>query len=135
MTPDTSDKIIRDVDLARFGQLSRLRLSDLDFEALKAQGFVATERRSERIIFKLKFRLNGTQHVRYIRGAEQAAAVEAELKLLQRDVRLRRRLSELSRVAAQTIRSAKARLAPFLGAKGLYFHGRAVRRRRQSKCL
>ena len=115
-----------------FPNLSRLRLSESDIQDLAQQGFVAAEQRQQRTHFKLRFRSGGQQRVRYIGGAEQAKAVQAELDVLQREVQLRRRLARLRRAAALVLRRGKRQLEPLLGARGFYFHGRAPRQRRKT---
>jgi hypothetical protein len=115
---------------ADFPALTKLRLHDADFAALARQGFVAVERRGEQTYFKLRFRRDGRQRVRYIGGPDQARAVEAELAVLQTDLRMRRRLAILCQLASQSMRNAKQNLEPLLEARGLHFHGRAIRQRR-----
>ncbi len=119
----------RDSDFPNF---RRLRLDEMEFRGLASQGFIAPERRGQRTHFKLRFRHNGGQQVRYIGSRDQASAVQAELDVLQRDVRLRRRLASLTQSAADALRSAKDRLEPLLQAKGFHFHGRAVRMSRKA---
>ena len=111
--------------------LADLGLDDEDLDALARQGFVAVERRREQTYFKLRYRCDGRQRVRYVGGRDRAQAVQAALEALQSDVRLRRRLVALCQVATRSLRDAKDTLEPLLEARGLHFHGRAIRKRRE----
>jgi hypothetical protein len=117
---------------ARFPALAKLGLTDEDLNALAHQGFVAPERRQAGTFFKLRFRRDGRQVVRYVGGPEKAACVATELKTLQVARYNRRELDKLGRVARQLLRDAKAKLEPPLLELGFKFHGRAIRRPRRT---
>jgi hypothetical protein len=118
--------------VADFPALRALRLDDEDVDALARQGFLAVERRRERRYLKLRYRRGGRQQVRYV-GLEQAQAVQAELDVLQSDVRMRRRLAVLCRASAWRLRNAKNTLKPLFEQQGFRFHGDAIRKRRDPK--
>ena len=91
--------------------LSRLRLSNADYQALARQGFVARETRGTRTYFKLRFRRAGKQIVRYLGSqAQLSAQVEQELKQLQRERRSQRTLRQLSLAAMQDAYSVLLKL-------------------------
>ncbi len=70
----------RVADSTQWPCLSALRLEASDYELLRRQGFVAIESRGQRCYFKLRFRRDGRQVVRYIGDEIQANAVADELK-------------------------------------------------------
>jgi len=113
-----------------FPSLRRLRLTANEMDALASQGFVRGELQRGKSIFKLRFRCDGKQRVRYLGGLTQAQAIEAELAILQRDLRLRRRLSALRQSAWQRLRDGKLKLTPPLEARNFYYHGFQIRKRR-----
>jgi hypothetical protein len=115
-----------------FPTLVALGLTVNDVAALKNQGFVYHERRNGKILHKLRFRLAGRQRAKCV-TPEQAMAIEAELSVLQKKVRMKRRLEELSDMARRQLRDSKLQLEPLLEERGYYFHGRQVRRRRVTK--
>ncbi len=103
---------------------------DEELAALCRQGFVSEERRGKRLYYKLRFRCNGKQRVRYLgRDAARAAEVREELWKLQEPRRTELELARLDRTARRMLREAKATLAPLLAEEGFTFHGNAVRRR------
>jgi hypothetical protein len=113
--------------------LNQLRLTPAEMAALQKQGFVAAEMRGRRtIIYKLRFRVDGRQHVRYL-GNDVAfvAAVQCALQIHQRGHELRSELRALTRDAAQLLRGTKRQLTPHLKQAGFVFHGRAVRQKRR----
>lgn len=118
--------------LAKFPALAKLHLTGADLGTLAHQGFVSEERRQDRTYYKLRFRSAGRQVVRYVGGATAAAAIEAELQQLRAGRRCQRELAELDRVTRRMLRESKAQLEPLLASRGLRFHGRAIRRPRQS---
>jgi hypothetical protein len=118
--------------LEAFPLLNRLALSDEELGALTRQGFIRSERRAGKTIFRLRYRVDGRQRVRYVSPGD-AAALEAELGLFQRRVRARRRLAGLAALARQALRDRRSTLAPILEARGYHFHGHQIRRRRNAK--
>jgi hypothetical protein len=107
-------------------------LSTEELNALGRQGFVSREDRGGgRVTYKLRFRLGGRQHVRYLGADGELVEQVRELLLrLQRATRQARELRDMRRQARRGLRAAKARLAPLLGERGYHFHGLAVRKRR-----
>jgi hypothetical protein len=119
--------------IADFPGLASLGLSAEELDALVCQGFVCGERRRAKTYYKLRFRLRGKQRVHYIGSAELATAVSQELAALQDNIRSRRRRTKLYRAATQSLRRAKQVLEPHLHARGLYYHGQLIRKRRTPK--
>jgi hypothetical protein len=115
-----------------FPALARLQLGDEDLRILTYQGFLSRETRRGKDYFKLRFRRDGNQHVKYV-SAGQAAAVHVELEELQGAIRLKRNLAAATRAARQALRQTKRNLQPVLTTCGLAFHGLAIRRRRGPK--
>lgn len=123
------------LDAHEYPALCRLPLSDADLQALRKQGFVSTEIRGNRPVFRLRFRRQDRQCVRCLASQEVAVAVRAELTRLQAPVRQRRQLAALARAAARTIRQTKRSIEPVLASRGCHFHGLEVRRiRKRSNC-
>jgi hypothetical protein len=118
--------------LTDFPALAALRLSDADLGELGHQGFLAKEARGRLEFYKLRFRRAHRQVVRYV-GAEDAAAIRAELARLQADCRLQRALGRLTKRARRMLRESKQNLAPIVATAGLTFHGLALRRPRKQK--
>jgi hypothetical protein len=107
-------------------------LTPQHWDALRRQGHVAAERRARgRPVYKLRFRIPGRQIVRYL-GTDPALAEEVrqELAQLQRPRRVERQLRRLRQEAATALREAKAASEPLLNARGLRYHGYALRRPR-----
>jgi hypothetical protein len=112
--------------------LAELGLSAAAQAALARQGFVSRELRGRNTaVFKLRYRVAGRQHVRYI-GTEtrQAERVQQAVNELQTERRIDLAMGRLSREAARLLRDGKRRLEGPLAAAGYRFHGRAIRRRR-----
>ena len=102
-----------------------------DLAALRRQGFVAAERRGNRIHFKLRFRRGRQQVVRYIGSdLDKAEAVQRELNHLQEDRKKELELARLTEKAKKMLRESKQVLAPLLAEEGFAFHGHQIRRRR-----
>ena len=106
-----------------------LNLDDEEFAAVRRQGFVSRETRKGRTtVFKLRFRVNGQQRVKFVTtNPVMAAALERELRQLQRSKDKDLTLRSLNREASQLLRQCKTRLAPLVEQAGLRFHGRALR--------
>ncbi len=120
----------------RVGGLANLPLTDVEHAALVRQGSVSAEPRHRRsTVYKLRFRLDGRQVVKYL-GTDPAAAavVRRELEQLQRAVRTRAASRRLVRSARALLRDNKQMLRPELERAGFHFHGHAVRRRRCADC-
>ena len=104
-----------------------------DLKELSRQGFVCEERRRDRKYHKLRFRSGGRQVVRYVGGAELAAALKNELSILQYESRVMRDLKAKMKIANMVLREAKILMEPVLKANGLVFHGFAVREPRRRR--
>ena len=79
-------------------------------------------------VFKLRFRMNGRQRVKYLGvDARFANQVEQELGQLQQKRHDDRQLKRLNREASELLRSCKLYLEPLINAVGLRFHGLAIR--------
>jgi hypothetical protein len=115
-----------------FPLLNRLTLSDEELVVLTRQGFITSERRGRKTLFRLRYRVHGRQRVRYV-SPRDASALEAELGKLQKRVRARRRLNVLAALARQVLRQRRSTLAPLLESRGCHFHGYQVRRYRNTK--
>jgi hypothetical protein len=113
--------------------LTALGLGETDFEQLRMQGFVARERRKNHTYFKLRYRVAGRQHVRYIASGHTAALVRAELQRLQADTVAGRQRRALEREARRLLRDAKQMLQPLLTTYGFHFHGQAIRQSRRAR--
>lgn len=111
----------------------RLGLSTEEITSIRHQGFISREKRGRgTIVFKLRFRLDGRQRVKYLgTDAAQAALVQQELEKHQRGRQINQQLRELNRETAKLLRESKHRLEPFVAQAGLRFHGRAIRRPRR----
>jgi len=105
-----------------------LDLTADDFKQLAQQGFVSPERRGKRTYFKLRLRRDGKQLVRYLGDALRAASVQDELNRLQQQHKLMQGLKSQGKLAKRMLRDSKQQLQPLLEAKGLAFHGLAIRR-------
>jgi hypothetical protein len=115
-----------------FPLISRFGLSDDELLALTQQGFVRTQRRGRKTVCRLCFRAHGQQCARYV-CPRDAALLKAELELLQKRARSRRRLNRLAALARQALRRHRSTLAPLLAARGFRFHGHHIRERRYTK--
>jgi hypothetical protein len=118
--------------LHEFPVLAKLGFIEQDLDVLAGQGCLAVERRGDRRYFKLRFRRDGRQIVRYVGGVEMAALVAEELNTLQATRRMQRDLDRLSRAARRLLRDGKAKLEPLLLERGFKFHGRSIRRPRRA---
>ena len=109
--------------------LERLGLTPEELIAVKQQGFVSPERRGRSVIYKLRFRLDRRQRVRYLGTNPIAAdAVRDELEQLRRVNRLDRTLRKLNVETNRLLRDTKRRLEPVVARAGLKFHGHALRK-------
>lgn len=108
--------------------LAALGFKTEEIAALRQQGFVSSEMRSGRMIYKLRFRLGGRQRVRYL-GTNQEAAddVERLIQALQSSRRIKKQLRELDLEVTEKLKTLKQRLGPFLDRAGMKFHGLAIR--------
>ena len=108
--------------------LEALGLGNEEITALRQQGFVAGEVRAGRVIYKLRFRLQGRQRVRYLgTDADKAVCVERLIQTLQRGRRIKKQLRDLNHDLTEKLGEMKRRLEPFLDRAGLKFHGLAIR--------
>ena len=118
------------IDTSQFADyptLAALRLTPDELEELSRQGFVCEERRGKRKYYKLRFRSDGKQIVRYLGDAERAATIEKELSILQNESTVLRNLDAKMKIASKMLREAKTLMEPVLNANGFVFHGFAIR--------
>ena len=113
---------------------SRFRISSEETKALAKQGFVSAERRGPNCtVYKLRFRRDGRQQVRYLgTSTELATAVEQELEKLQQTVRQNQQMFELYEAMRKQLAEVKVTLRPLLLSKGFSFHGFSVRKTRRT---
>ena len=115
--------------------LTGLGLSRADVEGLQRQGFVAPEFRVDQGVrrgpyYKLRWRINGRQRVKYLgRSAAQAEAVASAVAHLQQPRVRERHLARQMAEARRKLTQAKQTMAAALAAEGKYYHGYTSRRR------
>ena len=117
--------------------LHTLGLNEDEIRTVRRQGFVSQDVRGpNQVYYKLRFRMAGRQHVRYIgRDAALARLIALELRQSQQRIHQGRNLSRLLREAKLLLRTSKTRLDPQLAQQGFRFHGRAIRRLRVGRHL
>ena len=114
------------------GALQTIGFQAEEIAALKRKGTITQERRGrDTIIFKLRYRMEGRQRVKYL-GSDRRVVeqIRAELHDLQAAHRRHRRLRRLETQARTLLQDTKLRLEAPLKQAGLKFHGRAIRRPR-----
>jgi hypothetical protein len=116
-----------------FPASAKLGLNEDELNEIAFQGFVCQEKRRDRVYHKLRFRIGGKQRVRYIGDAEAARKVGEELSVLQEHLRHFRHVAALRRVVREQLQASKQALEPYLKARGLYYHGQSIRKRRASQ--
>ena len=117
-----------------FPVLRQLQLPEQALAALRTQGFVSAELHGQKWIYKLRFRLEGRQHVRFLGDDEQRVrAVQEELGVLQRERRNKRRFADLRRRTRRILSESKSALKGLLEQHGFHYHGQAIRKRRRPK--
>lgn len=117
-----------------FPALSSLGLSREQLGALTRQGSLSADTlASQKRYYKLRFTFQGKRQVRYL-GANLAFVeqVRRELTSLQESLKVHRRLRRLAHRARSCLRETKACLEPVLAETGHYYHGREIRKRRQT---
>lgn len=114
--------------------LEVLGLSAEDVGALKQQGSIAKEKRGNRTVYKLRWRVGEKQRIKYL-GTDTARVgwIEEQLRQHQRICRLKKQLRDLGREGMAILREAKIRLQPLLEERGLAFHGLEIRRHRRRR--
>jgi hypothetical protein len=112
--------------------LAELGLGAADQAALARRGFISREIRGRgTAVYKLRFRRDGRQHVRYLgTDAGGVRRVQEAVRELQAERRIELDRGRLHRDAAKLLRDGKRRLEKPLAAVGLRFHGRSIRRPR-----
>jgi len=112
-----------------FPALRSLGLDSTQLAALALRGTLRAEGSSQRKrYFKLRFRIDSTQCVRYVGcHPEFVARVEQELLRLQSASKSARELKKLTDEARSCLRSTTRDLAPNLRDVGRRFHGREIR--------
>lgn len=112
--------------------LDQLIRDDAERLALRSNGFVCSEERSYCQVYKLRFRVQGRQRVRYLGTVPAVAeAVRLELMKWQRRRRAAQRLRQAVQYARQVLRESRQRLEPLVLAAGFKLHGREIRRPRR----
>jgi hypothetical protein len=105
------------------------RIDREDLAALAVQGFVSTEvRPSGQVTYKLRWRRDGRQRVRYL-GSDPAVAarVQAAVETLQQPNRSNRLWKVFLAAAWQTSRNIKATLGQPMKEIGYVYHGHTTR--------
>jgi hypothetical protein len=113
------------------------RLGPEDRDSLARQGWISEQVRSSGArTFKLRWRVEGRQRVRYL-GSDPAFAahVRAILIDMQCARRTERQFAELLGQARRQLAHVKRQLAPELAARGYAYHGYTARRTRTSAPL
>jgi hypothetical protein len=107
---------------SQFRALGGLGLTTCAMESLAAQGFVSSEVRGTRTVYKLRYRLERCQKVCFLGDdADRAKDVARELEILQRGVRERRQHRTISRTARRALRVAKFRLQHIVEQDGFHY--------------
>jgi hypothetical protein len=109
--------------------LVSLGLREEELNALVRQGFLSAEKRRDATYYKLRFRVDGHQQVRYVKS-ELVPTIRNELTRLQTFSRCRRELRELQRASVERFKQMKAQLDAVLEGKGFRRHGYAFRKTR-----
>ena len=110
--------------------IGQLNITADEMLALRIQVFVSSERRGDnRVIYKLRFRYRGRQHVRFFgRDQKLINRVKKELEGLQSAYRETLCLGAITRIANKELRDLNREFSPMLHRHGLQFHGLAIRR-------
>lgn len=113
------------------GKFHALGLSNLEIAALKRQGSVIGEKRGSRVVYKLRYRMQGRQRTKYLGcDLEMTVEIKRQLEELQHSRRVMKSLRDYARIAAATLRQSKKQLEPLFADAGFRFHGQAIRRSR-----
>jgi hypothetical protein len=114
---------------------ARLGFNPAELAAIKRQGSIHQEVRGKHtIVFKLFFRLEGRQRVKYLgTDREQVSLLQQYLEQLQDNRLQTAQVRTACRAAAQLLRETKQRLAPWVARAGLRFHGRTIRQPRRMR--
>jgi len=113
-------------------------LAELGLEAdvlltLRKQGGIFAEQRAGGLVFKLRFRWQGRQRVKYVSSdANEADRFRHALYAWQNEHRQEQRLRRLAVEGREVLRATKHRLAAPLAAIGYQFHGFAIRQSRRT---
>jgi hypothetical protein len=115
---------------ALFPALASLALGKEHLAALAKQGNLRADHSSPgRRYYKLRFRMNSKQCVRYVgNNPKFVDQVQRELIRLQATTKSRQQLHRLIREANECLRRTKHQLKPLLLLAGRHFHGREIRR-------
>jgi hypothetical protein len=115
--------------IPEFTNLAKLGFAPEEIQSLfSREGFLHAESRGGRTYYKLRYRRDGRQRVKYV-AAVLVPAIRAELQALQQNLQLRREIAALERHARRVLRDVKRTLQPVLGPE-FRFHGQAIRQRR-----
>jgi hypothetical protein len=119
-----------------FSLLAELGLTDEDVLALANQGFLTAEYRDycgTRLgpYFKLRWRSNGRQRVKYLgRDVNRAEVISNAIANLREGKRIQEQLAELVAEARQSLRRAKQAMDTTMANQDRYFHGFTGRKKR-----
>jgi hypothetical protein len=120
----------------RFPTLRGLGFGEWELTSLCRQGFISREQRrpEQAPLYKLRYRLEGRQRVRYL-GSDPAfiGVIRHELSVIQQTAKRHRKMQRVLRLARRGLRRAKSALAPLLATEDCYYHGFAIRRRRRTR--
>lgn len=117
-----------------FPGLASLGLCPEAWNALAEQGSLCAESSQNGSVCKLRFRMDGRQQSRYVgKSSGFIAQIRHELSQLQAATRSQERLRRLVRQAKQCLNRTKRQIQPLLPIAGRVFHGRAIRRQRNSE--
>lgn len=110
------------------GLAGRLRLSPRELEALRTCGAICAETRAAGTAYKLRFRLDGRQQVRFLgRDREWIETVRRALEAWQVSVRFGRELKRMARDGRRRLRVLRKLEGPVLNLAGLRYHGTRLR--------
>src|SRR4051812_23694627 len=111
----------------QFPGLTARGLTVDDLWQLSQQGAIGREIRGGKTVWKLRYRCDGRQRVKYI-PIQQLNVIRTELSALQSPTRLRRELKYCTRLAKSYLRKTKVDLEALAENSDYYFHGFEIRR-------
>jgi hypothetical protein len=84
--------------------------------------------------WRLRFRIGEKVRTVYLgRDADLIERTRTELTALQQELREARRIAKVAAEAKKTLRAAKRKLVPAVGALGFHFHGSSIRKTRSDE--
>jgi len=113
--------------------LINLGLTQPELDALRWQGFIASQPRNGTTVYYLRFRLGRVQRSKYLgRDEKRIRAIRESLQQWQLPRRTDDQLRRLVGEGLERIREHQRRLTPLLATHGYRFDGRAIRQVRGS---